>query len=132
MLYEVITVAYIIKTFGTEAQKQQFLPAMAIGEKRSALCMTEAHAGSDLQAIRTIARRDGDSYVINGSKMFITNAEQGTMFGVLLKTDPEAEPRHAGMGFILVEKGVDGLHVGRKMDKLGYKGVRTCEVVFEA
>jgi alkylation response protein AidB-like acyl-CoA dehydrogenase len=126
-----LIIAYLINTFGTEAQKQRFLPSMAAGEKRSALCLTEAHAGSDLQAIRTTARRDGDSYVINGSKMFVTNAEQGTMFGVLLKTEPEAKPRHKGMSLILVEKGVAGLQVGRKIGKLGYKGVRTCEVVFE-
>ncbi len=126
-----LIIAYLITNFGTKAQKQRFLPAMATGEKRSALCLTEAHAGSDLQAIRTTARREGDSYVINGAKMFVTNAEQGTMFGVLLKTDPEAEPRHQGMSLILVEKGVAGLHVTRKINKLGYKGVRTCEVVFE-
>lgn len=126
-----LIIAYLINTFGTEAQKQRFLPGMAVGDKRSALCLTEAHAGSDLQAIRTTARREGDSYVINGTKMFVTNAEQGTMFGVLLKTDPEAEPRHAGMSLILVEKGAAGLQVGRKIGKLGYKGVRTCEVVFE-
>ncbi len=126
-----LIIAYLINNFGTEAQKQRFLPAMAAGEKRSALCLTEAHAGSDLQAIRTTARREGDSYVINGTKMFVTNAEQGTMFGVLLKTDSEAEPRHQGMSLILVEKGIAGLYVSRKIDKLGYKGVRTCEVVFE-
>jgi len=126
-----LMISYIIQTFGTEAQKERFLPAMALGEKRSALCLTEPHAGSDLQSIRTTARREGDSYIVNGSKMFVTNAEQGTMFGVLLKTDPEAEPRHKGMGLMLVEKGVEGLQVSRKIDKLGYKGVRTCEVVFD-
>ncbi len=126
-----LAIAYLIGTFGTEDQKRRFLPAMATGEKHSAMCMTESHAGSDLQAIRTTARRDGDNYIINGTKMFVTNAEQGTMFGVLLKTDPEAEPRHKCMSLILVEKDVAGLQVDRNMDKLGYKGVRTCEVVFD-
>ena len=85
--------AYVLQRFGTQAQKERWLPAMARGEHRAALCLTEPHAGSDTQQIRTTARRDGDQYVVNGSKMFITNARTATIYSLLTKTDPTAN-RH--------------------------------------
>ena len=88
-----LIMAYIIANHGTEEQKQRFLPAMAAGEKRGGLALTEPHAGSDVQSIRTTAKRHGDNYVVSGNKMFITNARHGTMLAVAAKTDPKAEAR---------------------------------------
>ena len=122
--------AYALQHFGTPAQKDRWLPAMALGEHRAALCLTEAHAGSDTQQIRTTARRDGDHYVLNGAKMFITNARTATIYSTLAKTDPTANPPHKGMTLFAAERG-PGLTVSRDIDKLGYKGIETCEVVFE-
>jgi len=122
--------AYVLQNFGTAEQKTKWLPAMARGEHRAALCLTEAHAGSDTQAIRTTARRDGDHYVVNGSKMFITNARTATIYSTLVKTDPKAEPAHRGITLLAAEKG-PGVTVSRDIEKLGYKGIETCEVTFE-
>ena len=122
--------AYVLQHFGTSAQQERWLPAMARGEHRAALCLTEAHAGSDTQQIRTVARRDGDHYVVNGSKMFITNARTATIYSLLTKTDPTAKPPHKGMTLFAAEKG-PGITVSRDIDKLGYKGIETCEVAFE-
>jgi len=122
--------AYVLQRFGTPAQQERWLPAMARGEHRAALCLTEPHAGSDTQQIRTTARRDGDDYVVNGSKMFITNARTATIYSLLTKTDPTATPPHKGMTLFAAEKG-PGLTVGRDIDKIGYKGIETCEVNFE-
>jgi alkylation response protein AidB-like acyl-CoA dehydrogenase len=122
--------AYALQNFGTQAQKERWLPQMALGEQRAALCLTEAHAGSDTQQIRTTARRDGDHYVLNGAKMFITNARTATIYSTLAKTDPTANPPHKGMTLFAVERS-PGLTVSRDIDKLGYKGIETCEVVFE-
>jgi len=122
--------AYILRTHGTEEQKQRFLPKMATGEHHAALCLTEPHAGSDVQRIRTAARRVGDSYVVNGSKMFITNARSATIYTLAAKTDLTAEPPHRGISLFIAEKG-PGIIVSRDIDKLGYKGVETCEVLFE-
>jgi len=122
--------AFHVGTAGTEAQKQYWLPRLASGEERAGFCLTEAHAGSDTQNIRTVAKREGDHYVVNGSKMFITNAQTATVFSLVAKTDPTAEPRHLGISLFAAPKG-PGLTVGRHLDKLGYRGIETCEVTFE-
>jgi len=121
---------YVLAHHGTRAQREKYLPAMARGEHRAGFCLTEPHAGSDTQAIRTTAVRQGDHYVVNGSKMFITNAQTATLFSLVAKTDPTAEPRHRGISLFAAEKG-PGLQVGRHLDKLGYRGIETCEVTFE-
>ena len=122
--------AFVLKNFGTQAQRERYLPAMARGEHRAALCLTEPHAGSDVQRIRSTAVRKGDHYVVNGSKMFITNAETATIFNTAVKTDPSADPPYKGISLLIIEKG-PGVTVTRKLEKLGYKGIETCEVVFE-
>ncbi len=121
----------VLVHFGTEEQKQRFLPAMATGEKRGGICLTESNAGSDLQNINTTAIRDGDVYRVNGSKMWITNARHGNTFLLLAKSDPQAQPPHRGMSAFIFEKGAPGMVVGRDIDKLGYKGVETCELHFD-
>jgi alkylation response protein AidB-like acyl-CoA dehydrogenase len=126
-----LMIAYTIRTFGNDEQKERFLPAMARGEKRAAFGLTEAHAGSDAQRIRTTAVRRGDFYVVNGSKMWSTNARTGTMFGLVVKTDPAAEPPHRGITLLLAEKGPAGCTISRDLPKLGYKGVESAEVAFE-
>ncbi|MEA3088774.1 MAG: hypothetical protein QOJ04_116, partial [Caballeronia sp.] len=102
---------------------------MATGELRGGIGLTEPDCGTDLQAIRTVARRDGDEYVVNGSKTWITNSLHGNVLALLVKTDPKAEPRHKGMTLLIVEKG-PGFEVSRKLEKLGYKGIDTCELTF--
>ncbi len=126
-----VMMALIVTTFGTEEQKRRLLPAMARGEKRGGLCLTEPHAGSDVQAIKTVARRQGDSYLITGTKMFVTNGREGNTFALLVRTDPTAEPPHKGMSCFIVEKGPPGFTVAKSISKLGYKGVDTAELVFE-
>ena len=123
-------VAYMIAMFGTEDQKDRYLPRMATGEIRAAMALTEPSGGSDLQAITTTARRDGDDYRVDGAKMWITNARRAGLIALLCKTDPDAEPRHRGISVLLVEPG-DGMTVSRDLPKLGYKGVETCEIVFD-
>ncbi len=128
--------AWMIKTFGTEEQKQRYLPRMATGELHCGYSMTEPHAGSDVQAIRTRAVRDGDDYLITGEKMWATNGLESSLIMLLAKTDPDAEPRHQGMTALIVEKepGVaqqPGLTVPPKLRKLGYKGVESTELVFD-
>ncbi len=123
--------AYVLCHFGTPEQKERWLPAMARGEHRAALCLTEPHAGSDAQAIRTTAVRQGDYYVVNGSKMFITNARTATIFSLVVKTDPKATPPYTGISLFAAERNGPGLTIGRDIDKLGYKGIETCEVTFE-
>ncbi len=125
-----LLLAYLILVHGTEAQKRRFLPRMASGELRAALCLTEAQAGSDVQDLRTTAVRRGDVYVVNGSKMFITNGREGNLYALVCKTDPDAIPAHSGMSVLIAEKG-PGVTIGRDMDKLGYKGVDTVEMGFE-
>jgi alkylation response protein AidB-like acyl-CoA dehydrogenase len=125
-----LIMAAAVERFGTEAQKQQFLPRFASGELRGGLALTEPDCGTDLQAIRTTARRAGDHYVINGTKTWISNGIHGQCFALLVKTDPQAQPRHRGMSLFLAEKG-DGFTVSRKLEKLGYKGIDTAELVFE-
>ena len=126
-----LMMAYLLRTHGTEEQKRRFLPAMARGEKRAALGLTEAHAGSDAQQIRTTAVRRGDSYYVNGSKMWSTNARTGTMFALVVKTDPKANPPHKGISVFVAEKGHPGCTISRDLPKLGYKGVESAEVAFE-
>jgi alkylation response protein AidB-like acyl-CoA dehydrogenase len=123
--------ALIVLHHGTDEQRQRFLPRFARGEARGGLCLTEPHAGSDVQAIRTVARRDGDRYLISGSKMFVTNGREGNTFALLALTDPAATPRHRGMSCFIVEKGHQGLQVVKSISKLGYKGVDTAELLFE-
>jgi alkylation response protein AidB-like acyl-CoA dehydrogenase len=121
----------IVNSSGTEDQKQRFLPILARGEQRGAVCLSEANAGTDLQSIRTTAIRDGDVYRINGSKMWITNARHAGLFLLLAKTNPHIQPMHKGMSAFIVEKGDSRLTIGRDVEKLGYKGPETCEVHFD-
>lgn len=123
-------VAKLILAFGTEEQKNAYLPRMATGEVRATMALTEAGGGSDLQAIRTVARRDGNDYVINGSKTWISNARRSQLIALLCRTDPDAQPAHRGISILLVEKG-PGFEVSRDIPKLGYKGVEACELSFD-
>lgn len=125
-----LIMAFIVDKMGTEEQKRHFLPRFATGEVRGGLALTEPDGGTDLQAIRTVARRDGNDYVVNGAKTWITNSIHGNCLALLTKTDPKAEPRHKGMTMFLAEKG-PGFKVGRKLDKLGYRSIDTAELVFE-
>jgi alkylation response protein AidB-like acyl-CoA dehydrogenase len=120
----------VIVRFGTEEQKRRFLPSLAIGERRGGICLTESNAGTDLQSITTTAIRQGETYRINGSKMWITNGRHGNTFLLLAKTDPSAQPAHRGMSAFVIEKGAPGMTVSRDIEKLGYKGVETCELHF--
>ena len=122
--------ASIIANGGTEQQKRRFLPRMATGELRGGLALTEPDAGSDVQNIRTAAVRDGSDYIIDGSKLFITNAERGHGFAVLAKTDAAADPPYRGISCFIVEKSGSGVVVGQHFDKLGYRGVDTAELLF--
>jgi alkylation response protein AidB-like acyl-CoA dehydrogenase len=124
-----LIMAAAVQRFGTEAQKARFLPRFATGEIRGGLALTEPDCGTDLQAIRTTARREGDHYVVNGTKTWISNGIHGQCFALLVKTDPGAEPRHRGMSLFLAEKG-PGFAVSRKLEKLGYKGIDSAELVF--
>src|SRR5688572_24284266 len=117
--------ALIVLHHGTDEQRRRLLPRLARGEARGGLCLTEPHAGTDVQAIRTVARRAGDAYAITGTKMFVTNGREGNTFALLAVTDPTARPRHRGMSCFIVEKGAPGLHVVKSIGKLGYKGVDT-------
>lgn len=125
-----LIMASAIERFGTEAQKAEFLPRMATGEFRGGIGLTEPNAGTDLQAIRTVATRDGDHYVVNGAKTWITNSLNGHGIMLLVKTDPAANPRHKGMSLLIAEK-TEGFVVANKMKKLGYKAIDTCELVFD-
>jgi alkylation response protein AidB-like acyl-CoA dehydrogenase len=123
-------VVSLLARFGTEEQKEKYLPALATGQIRATMALTEPDGGSDLQNMRTVARPDGTDYVVNGTKMWITNARRAGLIAVLCKTDPSATPPHTGMSILLVEHG-PGLTVSRDLPKLGYKGVETCEIAFE-
>jgi alkylation response protein AidB-like acyl-CoA dehydrogenase len=122
-------VAKLLLDFGTDEQRQRYLPRMATGEVRATMALTEPGGGSDLQAMTTVARPDGDGYRINGAKTWITNARRSQLIALLCKTDPAAVPRHAGISILLVEHGA-GLVVSRDLPKLGYKGVESCELAF--
>jgi alkylation response protein AidB-like acyl-CoA dehydrogenase len=121
-------VARLLARFGTAEQQDRWLPRMATGEVRAAMALTEPSGGSDLQDIRTRAVRDGDEYVVDGSKTWITNARHAGLIATLVKTDPQAEPRHRGISILLVEPGQ--VDVSRDLPKLGYRGVESCELSF--
>ena len=123
-------VAKLLEDFGTEAQRQAYLPRMATGELRATMALTEPGGGSDLQNMSTTARIDGTDLVINGSKTWISNARRSGLIALLCKTDPQATPRHAGISVLLVESPTAGLTVSRDLPKLGYKGIESCELTF--
>jgi len=123
-------VSKLLVDYGTREQQDKYLPRLATGEIRAAMALTEPGGGSDLQALRTIARRDGDEYVVNGSKTWITNARRSGLIALLCKTDPAAQPTHRGISILLVEPG-PGFQVSRDLPKLGYKGVESCELAFD-
>lgn len=123
--------AHAIEKFGTAAQKAKWLPRMAAGEIRGGLALTEPDAGTDLQGIRMTATRDGDHYVVNGTKTWISNGIKGQVFALLVKTDPAAEPRYKGMSLFIADKSLAGFRVGKKIEKLGYKSIDSAELIFE-
>ncbi|MQA84422.1 MAG: acyl-CoA dehydrogenase [Streptosporangiales bacterium] len=123
-------VSHLLTRFGTEEQKKRYLPRMATGELRATMALTEPGGGSDLQHMRTIARRTGDAYVVNGTKTWITNARRSGLVALLCRTDPQAQPPHRGISVLLVERET-GYTVSRDLSKLGYKGVESCEVVLD-
>ena len=130
--------AIIVQKFGTDAQKAYWLPKFASGEMRGGLGLTEPDAGSDLQGIRTVAKRSGDKYIVNGTKTWISNAIEGHCVALLVKTDPDAVPRHRGMSMLIVPKidpqtrvPLKGVRNGKKLGKLGYKGIDSGEFIFE-
>lgn len=133
-----LMMAQIVQRFGTQKQKEYWLPRFATGEIRGGLGLTEPDAGTDLQAIRTTARREGANYVVNGAKTWISNAIQGHASALLVKTDPTAQPRYKGMSMLIVTKmnpetgeALPGIRNGKKLEKLGYKGIDSGEFVFE-
>jgi alkylation response protein AidB-like acyl-CoA dehydrogenase len=119
---------WMLAKHGSEEQRGRWLPDLATGKRRSGIALTEPGAGSDLQGISTVARRDGDHYVVNGAKTWITNARHADPLPVLVKTDPEAQPRHKGMTVLMIEQGTPGFSVGKDLGKLGYKGPESSEV----
>ncbi|MFF4255486.1 acyl-CoA dehydrogenase family protein [Streptomyces sp. NPDC001663] len=123
-------VSKLLLLYGTQDQKQRYLPRLATGEVRATMALTEPGGGSDLQAMTTVARREGGEYVVNGAKTWITNSRRSGLIALLCKTDPAAEPRHRGISILLAEHG-PGLVVSRDLPKLGYKGVESCELSFE-
>jgi alkylation response protein AidB-like acyl-CoA dehydrogenase len=125
-----LIMASCVQRAGTEAQKARFLPRFATGELRGGIGLTEPDAGTDLQSIRMLAQRDGDDYVLNGTKTWISNGIKGNCLAVLTKTDPQASPRHRGMSLFLCEKG-EGFTVGKKLKKLGYRAIDSAELIFQ-
>lgn len=125
-----LIMASAVLRYGTDAQKDYFLPRFAKGELRGGIALTEPDCGTDLQAIRTVARREGEHYLVNGAKTWITNGLRGNCFALLVKTDPKADPRHRGMSLFIAEKG-PGFSVPRKLPKLGYRGIDTVEMLFQ-
>ena len=123
-------VAKLLLAFGTQEQKDRYLPKMATGELRATMALTEPGGGSDLQAMRTTARKERNDYVVNGSKTWISNARRSDLTALLCKTDPAATPAHRGVSILLVEKG-PGFTVSRDLPKLGYKGIEACEIAFD-
>ena len=126
-----LIMALAIEKFGTPAQKAKWLPRMARGEIRGGLALTEPDAGTDLQGIRMTARRDGDDYIINGTKTLISNGIKGHAFALLVKTDPGADPRYKGMSLFIADKGLPGFKTGKKIKKLGYNSIDSGELIFE-
>ena len=133
-----LMMALIVQKFGTQTQKDHWLPKFATGEIRGGLGLTEPGAGTDLQGIRTVARREGDKYIVNGSKLWITNIIEGDVLALLVKTDSEANPRHRGMTMLITptrdfatKEDLPGITRGRKLPKLGYRGIDTGEIGFD-
>jgi len=124
-----LIMASAVQRCGTEEQKRKWLPKFASGEIRGGLALTEPNCGTDLQAIRTRAVKDGNGYVVNGTKTWISNGIHGSCFAVMVKTDVEVQPRHRGISLFLIEKG-EGFRVSRKLEKLGYKGIDSAELIF--
>jgi len=122
---------WMIARHGTDEQRQQYLPELATGARRTGIALTEPQAGSDLQNIQTRAVRDGSDYIVNGTKMWITNARYANPLPTLVKTDPSSVPRHRGMSVLLIDADSPGFSVSRDIPKLGYKGTESCEVVFD-
>ncbi|MGH3414524.1 MAG: acyl-CoA dehydrogenase family protein [Marmoricola sp.] len=122
--------SYLVREFGTQEQKSRWLPGMAEGSLRVTMALTEPSGGSDLQAMRTVARPDGDGFALNGQKTWISNARHSSRLGVLCRSDPDASPAYRGMSILMVAQ-QDGVSVGRNLPKLGYKGVEACEVTFD-
>jgi alkylation response protein AidB-like acyl-CoA dehydrogenase len=122
-------VARVLSLFGTPEQQERWLPRMATGEIRATMALTEPSGGSDLQDIRTRARRDGEHYVVDGGKTWITNSRHSQLFATLVKTDPDARPRHTGISILLLEP--EHVQVSRDLPKLGYRGVESCELFFD-
>lgn len=125
-----LIMAMTVQRSGTEEQKRHYLPKFATGELRGGVGLTEPDCGTDLQAVRTVAKREGDYYVVNGRKTWITNSMYGNTIALLVKTNPNAQPAHKGMSLLVAEKG-PGFVVTRKLEKLGYRGIDTCELAFE-
>ncbi|MBV8835260.1 MAG: acyl-CoA dehydrogenase family protein, partial [Alphaproteobacteria bacterium] len=125
-----LMLALAVEKFGTAEQKARWLPKFASGEIRGGLALTEPDAGTDLQGIRMTARRDGEHYVINGTKTWISNGIEGSCFAMLVKTDPQAEPRHRGMSLFITPK-MEGFTVSRKLEKLGYHSIDSAELIFQ-
>jgi alkylation response protein AidB-like acyl-CoA dehydrogenase len=124
-------VSTLLTTFGTDEQRRAWLPRLATGEIRAAMALTEPGGGSDLQAMRTVAARQGDgSYLVTGTKTWITSGRRAGLVALLCKTDPQASPSHRGVSLLLVEPG-PGFSVSRDLPKLGYKGVESCELAFD-
>jgi len=133
-----LMMATVVQRFGTRKQKDYWLPRFVTGEMRGGLGLTEPDAGTDLQAIRTVAARDGSDYVVTGTKTWISNAIMGHCCALLVKTDPEAQPRHKGMSMLIVSKidpetkaPLHGISNGKKLEKLGYKGIDSGEFIFD-
>lgn len=122
---------WLIARYGTAEQKQTFLPELATGKRRSGIALTEPQAGSDLQGIKTTARREGNYYIVNGAKTWITNARYANPLPTLVKTDPMTSPAHKGMSVLLIDAELPGFSVSRDIPKIGYKGTESCEVVFD-
>ncbi|MEM5518259.1 acyl-CoA dehydrogenase family protein [Henriciella sp. AS95] len=133
-----LMMALIVQRFGTDKQKQYWLPKFASGEIRGGLALTEPNAGTDLQAITTRASREGDKYVVNGAKTWISNAIQGHCVALLCKTDPAAQPRYKGMTMLITQtktpetgEPLPGVRNGNKLEKLGYKGIDSGELIYD-
>ena len=129
-LHNDIVVPYI-NSYGTEEQKQRWLPKCATGDIITAIAMTEPGTGSDLANIKTTAKLDGDHYIVNGQKTFITNGIQSDLVVVAVKTDPTAVPKHKGVSLLVIERGAPGFSRGRKLNKVGLHSQDTAELIFE-
>ncbi len=132
LVYTTSSGGYLISEFGTDEQKQKFLPEIAEGKRMSGIALTEPSTGSDLKEIQLTAKREGDTYILNGSKIFITHARHADPLVVLVKTDPAIQPAHrGGISLMLIEQNTPGLSFGSDFQKLGHRGLELCEVNFE-